>query len=198
MIDRSFFWFTCVRKSRSIWKYCYRKSNNRYSSVGSLDEELERRRRRFTCHHHFHHHYHFHHHHHHSHHYHHHFHHHHHHFNHYFHLHSGQPVRLRQHHPLPRPRQLKGEIIQMETWGQRALQSWMMALIQNIQSPSSSSPIWDQNHHRQALLRSESPTRGAGLFRSGRSSSFAGFPRSQCDDHMRMKDDYYSSSSIAQ
>ena len=49
-----------------------------------------------------------------------------------------------------------------------------MALIQNIQSPSSSSPIWYQNHDRQALLRSESPTRGVGHFRSGRSSSFAG------------------------
>lgn len=36
-------------------------------------------------------------------------------------------------------------------------------------SPSPTSPI-----KRQALLRSESPTRGLGQFRSGRSSSFAG------------------------
>ena len=35
--------------------------------------------------------------------------------------------------------------------------------------------IIDENFdHRQALLRSESPTRGLGQFRSGRSSSFAG------------------------
>ena len=41
--------------------------------------------------------------------------------------------------------------------------------------PSGDDDDVDENFNlRQALLRSESPTRGLGQFRSGRSSSFAG------------------------